>query len=388
TRGIVIDWTAWGSIGMATRGSIPEIMKRAGIEMLEPAAGIPVVRQELENKRRGEVVVAGALGILTAPRDPDGGVVAGEALNERAEGTFDFRVMRADPYEGVVLSTVLDPKEPFLDHHRIEGIPVMPGVMGVELFAQAARTLFSEAQVTAVRDVQFAAPFKCYRDEPREGIVTVSIVDGVHGKRAHCKLESVQLIKGADKPPEPKLHFSATLALSVDRPSVSKREVPVPKANGGAVVKEDLYRAYFHGPAFQVLETTRVAEDGSVLMGRLQQPMPALTRNGGALLTAPRLLELCFQTAGVIEIGSTRKLGLPSRIDEVRVYAGADDAGVRAAQVRVDKADDGLRFDAVVTDEAGVVLLEVVGYHTAALPAQLDEATWAPLEAGLGGFNV
>ena len=30
TRGVVIDWTAWGGIGMATRGSIPKVMEVAG----------------------------------------------------------------------------------------------------------------------------------------------------------------------------------------------------------------------------------------------------------------------------------------------------------------------------------------------------------------------
>ncbi|MEW5988536.1 MAG: SDR family NAD(P)-dependent oxidoreductase, partial [Chloroflexota bacterium] len=43
TRGIVIDWTAWGGIGMATRGSIPKMMEMAGIEMLPPEVGIPTV---------------------------------------------------------------------------------------------------------------------------------------------------------------------------------------------------------------------------------------------------------------------------------------------------------------------------------------------------------
>ena len=388
TRAIVIDWTAWGGIGMATRGSIPEIMKRAGIEMLDPVAGIPVVRQELEEGRRGEVVVSGALGILTALRDPDGGASAGELLAGSAKGTFPLKVLRSDPYEGLVLTTVLDPKQPFLDHHRIEGIPVMPGVMGVELFAQAARALLPKANIKAVRDVQFAAPFKCYRDEPREAIVTIRIVDGAHGKRAMCSLHSIQTIKGADKPAEPKLHFAATLVLS-DGPQVTdKREVPAAKDGGGTVGKGDLYKAYFHGPAFQVLETTHVTNDGKSLLGRLQLSMPELTSAGGGLLTAPRLLELCFQTAGVIEIGSTRKLGLPSRIDEVRVYEGADDVGTRAAQVRVDNDGEGLKFDAVVTDESGGVLLEVVGYHTSALPTQMDEATWAPLKAGLGGLSV
>ena len=30
TRGIAIDWTAWGGIGMATRGSIPKMMETGG----------------------------------------------------------------------------------------------------------------------------------------------------------------------------------------------------------------------------------------------------------------------------------------------------------------------------------------------------------------------
>ncbi len=34
TRALALDWTAWGGIGMATRGSIPKIMAKAGIELL------------------------------------------------------------------------------------------------------------------------------------------------------------------------------------------------------------------------------------------------------------------------------------------------------------------------------------------------------------------
>ena len=60
TRGIALDWTAWGGIGMATRGSIPKIMEAAGIDMLPPEAGIAWIGRELTaGPFRGEVVVAG-----------------------------------------------------------------------------------------------------------------------------------------------------------------------------------------------------------------------------------------------------------------------------------------------------------------------------------------
>ena len=66
--GIALDWTAWGGIGMATRGRIPEIMKEAGIDMLDPAEGLPVIRKALQAGFSGEAVVGRRLGVLLAPR--------------------------------------------------------------------------------------------------------------------------------------------------------------------------------------------------------------------------------------------------------------------------------------------------------------------------------
>ena len=60
---------------MATRGSIPKMMEMAGIDMLPPEAGIAWIGRELTaGPFRGEVVVAGQLGIMMAERDPTGGL--------------------------------------------------------------------------------------------------------------------------------------------------------------------------------------------------------------------------------------------------------------------------------------------------------------------------
>ena len=74
-RGVAIDWTAWASIGMASRGSIPKMMEMAGIDMLPPQDGVPVVRRELTAAGPGtEVLVAGSLGALLEERHPTGGL--------------------------------------------------------------------------------------------------------------------------------------------------------------------------------------------------------------------------------------------------------------------------------------------------------------------------
>ena len=56
TRGIAIDWTAWGGLGMATRGSVPKVMELAGIEMLPPGGGHRLDRARADGgpvQRRG-----------------------------------------------------------------------------------------------------------------------------------------------------------------------------------------------------------------------------------------------------------------------------------------------------------------------------------------------
>lgn len=382
---------------MATRGSIPEIMKRAGIEMLDPDVGIPLVRQELAKGRTGEIVVGGKLGILVEPKDTDGGANPKTAVASarKAPLAWTFKALRSDPYEGIVLSATLDPKHPYLNDHRIDGVAVMPGVMGLELFAEAVAAIDASATVVEIDNATFAAPLKCYRDQPREALVTVQLLLDNNERVARCTLHSVQAIKGSDQPAEPKLHFSATLRLGTTLPKGESQGAAVIQAQGPTVSRADLYKAYFHGPAFQVLATTAQSEDSSRLYGMLQRPMPPMMKANDkadqtqpAWLTAPRLLELCFQTAGIIEIGSTRKLGLPSRIDRVRLFEGADEA--RAVHARVEAkglASEALSFEAVVTDQEGRMLMQVSGYHTSALPAPLDELTWKPLNAAVKGLK-
>ena len=53
-------------------------------------------------------------------------------------------VVAADVLHGLVVQTTLDPvAQPFLDHHRIDGTAVLPGVMGMEAFAEVARLLLA-----------------------------------------------------------------------------------------------------------------------------------------------------------------------------------------------------------------------------------------------------
>ena len=148
TRGIALDWTAWGSIGMATRGSVPKIMEMLGIDMLPPEVGVPTIRRELTYSGfKGEIVVGRRLGALMSEQDVTGGLDTDKvkALLASRERPLPMigAVKAARLYGGLEVETTLDPQiQPFLFDHQIDGTPVLPGVMGTESFAELATLLF------------------------------------------------------------------------------------------------------------------------------------------------------------------------------------------------------------------------------------------------------
>ena len=128
---------------MATRGSIPKMMELAGIDMLPPEAGIPLIRRELTaGGTSGEIVIAERLGVLLNEWDATGGLdpSAPEAWkNSAAQGPMIGNAASMSVQRGLTIECTLDPAvQPFLHDHQIDGTPVLPGVMGIEAFAEAA----------------------------------------------------------------------------------------------------------------------------------------------------------------------------------------------------------------------------------------------------------
>ncbi|HEY7076346.1 MAG TPA: SDR family NAD(P)-dependent oxidoreductase, partial [Solirubrobacteraceae bacterium] len=376
TRGITIDWTAWGGIGMATRGSIPKMMEAAGIDMLPPEIGVPAVRRELQAQGDGgEVVIAGALGILLEERHPTGGLDV-DAV-ELPGGPMTGRVAAMTVAGGLEIRTELDPsRQGFLDHHRIDGTPVLPGVMGIEAFAETARALVPSHTVTALEDVELLSPFKFYRDEPRTLELRALIRADGDDLVADCRLVGRRTLLGGEE--QETVHFTGRVRLGRNGPAAPNAEPPA-APDGTDVGHDAVYKVYFHGPAYQVLDRA-YRHDGEVV-GLMAGELPP-NHEPAELPTimTPRLIELCFQTAGVWEIGTEGRLALPLHVDRVVRYAGADEAGTLAAIVHP-RAEGGI--DAEVVDERGRVRVQLEGYRSVALPQPIEEAVLAPLRAAV-----
>jgi hypothetical protein len=379
TRAIAIDWTAWAGIGMASRGSIPKMMELAGIDMLPAEHGTPVVRRELTAAGPGaEVLVAGALGILAAERAPAGGAdpaVLGAALaGPMADGTAALA-----PDGSLVVTTTLDPSgQGFLDDHRIDGTAVLPGVMSIEGFAEVAQALCPGRHVLAIEDVELLAPFKFYRDEPRALELAARVGDGGDGTLvADCRLTGRRALPGQGE--QETLHATARVRLGAAPPGAPTAAVPLEPGGAPALGRETVYGVYFHGPTYQVLDAAW-REDGRVV-GRLASGLPPNHAPAArATVTAPRLVELCFQAAGMWELGTAGRMALPTHVDRVLPYAAAEPTGPTYAVVtpRADGATD-----AEVVGPDGEVLVRLEGYRTIALPGGPPEAALAAIREAL-----
>jgi hypothetical protein len=267
-------------------------------------------------------------------------------------------------YAPLVAETTLDPtRARFLDDHRIDGTAVLPGVMGIEGFAELAQLVVPGARVIAAEHVRFDAPFKFYRDEPRTLRLEAWLYPDDGEVIAECRLIGVRQLAGRDEP-QRTVHFTGRIRLAEAGHPAAKltSERPVLPDAPPSVTAAEIYRSYFHGPAYQVLDSVWASD--RVALGRMAEHLPP--DSDGTLLLDPRRIELCLQTAGIWQIRAHGAgLALPREIDELR-WNGGGAAGPVVASVHA--RDDG-GFDAEVADARGAPHLTMRGYRTSAVDA-------------------
>jgi len=140
----------------------------------------------------------------------------------------------------------------------------------------------------------------------------------------------------------------------------------------------DIYRIYFHGPAYQVL--AKAWQSGDCVMAEMAASLPP-NHSPAAMqvLFAPRLIELCFQTAGLWDICVNGRLALPQHLREVRVHA-VPQATEPLYAVASPDVEPG-QFNVQVVDAAGNCYVELRGYSTIALPGGIDSNLLKALRA-------
>jgi hypothetical protein len=133
---------------MAAGSAMKRVLEERGVDLLPADAGADLLVDLVLARVRGELVVAGRLGDFQT--DP------GHPLLDRVE-------MDGDVIRGYREMSVLS--DPWILDHAIDGVPVLPGVIGLELMAAVANLVRPEATYVGARDVKFESPVKIHGEQ-------------------------------------------------------------------------------------------------------------------------------------------------------------------------------------------------------------------------------
>ncbi len=286
-RAVHLDWTAWDDVGMAVRGGMKTLLTGRGVQLLPADAGAALTVDLVASGQEGELVVSGALGgLLPASEHP-------------MVDSVDF-----DGVDWVLRHTLSLDKDAWISDHSIDGTPVLPGVIGVELMATLAAVAQPGSTYRGIENVIFDAPVKLHRGQPLDIEVRGR---GLTSGGFQCTLSSRRTLKtGRVQRTD---HFTGTVRLGTGpgfeaMPPAFFRSQPL-----GA---EEVYQRFFHGPVFQVLQgADDVTRDGLVARGVVDHgPM-------GAVFSHPLVLEAAFQAAGLHAMVADGLLALPRSIQSL-----------------------------------------------------------------------
>ncbi|MBX2800577.1 MAG: SDR family NAD(P)-dependent oxidoreductase [Myxococcales bacterium] len=319
-RSLHVDWTAWDDVGMAVRGGMRSLLENRGVDLLPADAGAAVLLDLIAAGVTGEVVVAGALGDFEPePTPPPEGAECDHPL-------LDVLEVNGDHARGTRVLT--RSRDPWIVDHAIEGTPVLPGVVGLELMTAVSGALF-ETVATQVHNLRFDAPAKVHRDEPTTVAVDAERV-GPH--KATARLTSTRTLRtGRIQTVE---HFQTELTFgevdAVDGlPSAFLPEEPVDQAS--------IYQRFFHGPAFQVLTGVfNVSADGLAAEARVTPLRPEM-------VTDALVLEAAFQAAGLHRMMVAHQMGLPQTLQQLTILRRATPGEVLSVVVQL--VDDAYHVD-------------------------------------------
>ncbi|MFH1619540.1 MAG: SDR family NAD(P)-dependent oxidoreductase, partial [bacterium] len=356
-RAVAVDMSAYADIGMAMRPGVEAFLKSQGVDFLCPEEGMQALTDELVYGRTPEIVLSGNLGSLDWDKQLE--YVQGTAGGQN--GPFMEKVTRLARNKELLVSKEFSlEKDPYLKDHSIQGTPYVPGVMGLEIFAEAAGLLTGKTPV-GLEHVSFSLPVKLLRNKPVEARIKAVW----KGDAADIKIESDFINPSGLKMGKPRTHFTArTVAAGDPAPLwnvMKKPQTPVLKYSIG---RETIYKAYFHGPSFRVLDGIVSIDPKNVTAIYKKPAAPLWNDPCKKPVFHPMLIEAAFQTCGYNDLHFAKRMSLPDAIGRVLVYRNQEDADMLFIHSSFKGRDNAGKsvYDAFVFDETGRLWVELNDY--------------------------
>ena len=359
-------------LGSPRNFAVCKIQKQSGLIHIESKArksAIPVLTQQ-----SGEFVTAVTSVEVTTPK----------------KAPFIRRVIDLEAGRKLEALCILDPAEDtFLDDHTLgrelavgdrslNGLPVVPLTVTMEIMAEAAALLKPGQIVTGMKDI------RAYRwidlDRSPVALKITAVADGSESVGVKvCESDGNGLIAEAD----------VVLAEGFPEAPVADAFEPIRKRKSIWKPEELYTEGMFHGPTFRGVESVEAwGENGSeaTLIGMTADRFFASTKTP-AFETDAIVLDAAGQLLAYWYVEEHPEIGFntyPYKVDELRLFGPSLKKGEKArGRVRVEKAlPQQLRAHIDVIDDAGRIRMQLIGWEDRPfkLPEAFYRARYKPVE--------
>ncbi len=250
-----LEWTIWSGIGMGERLGTVERLEAIGVDALPFDKAIQIFDDLVSTGATGTICVTGRFG---SQYD------LGDMYSSGAPLRFIDEIRLYYPDCELIVETKLLPgRDLYLEDHKVSGLRFMPGVMGLEAMAQAARRLDPEISLHDIRDISFARAM-CIPDEGL--IIRVAVLKNEAG--------DIEAVIRSDEDNFFDVYMTARFAQS--RPSSTQ----IASTEGQRVClqsSKELYGPlFFHGETFACIDQVLSASSRKVEVSLLSAPQTRL----------------------------------------------------------------------------------------------------------------
>ncbi len=259
-----LNWGPWESSGGMVSPELAQQFAAAGITLISRPAGRRAFVDELLHGRKEdvEVIFGGPLQVQptpTAPEEPD---LALALLNGRS------RVTRPSD-RAIEVVRELDPSfDVYLVDHQLDGKPVMPMAMGLELVSEVASLLApADMRLCAIRDLKVLHGIR-FDEGPR----TIHVTGLLNRVRSDVATVDLRVRTEGDRSPA---CYTATAEFRAKAAAASPIE-PLALVHGRPFpmsVEEAYEKWLFHGPLFAgIVELEGIGDNG--IIARIAPSLP------------------------------------------------------------------------------------------------------------------
>ncbi|MCK5773780.1 MAG: SDR family NAD(P)-dependent oxidoreductase, partial [Thermoplasmata archaeon] len=366
-----VGWSAWADVGMASRGSVKTILEIGGITFIPVEDGVRYGVDEILYGDEREVYYSGSLGPMDSEKLMrwEEGVHKAPSIQEKGYAPLlDSMIEEGDGF--ALYERRLDGvRERFLPDHSIMGTMVMPGVMGMEVFAEAASRLLPDKEFLGLESVSFRKPVNI------KGSTTFRVSAKIEGEKKGVTRISLDLVSDDPRKEGKKIEHYVGTALMGSREGVKHRIEGHPLRPGSVqarILRDEIYKHMFHGDRFRVLSGIDVLKEGELLgtYNRVPDDLfdPSTSFTPGDLISVPMQSEAGFQAAGAYVMDRFHMMALPTKVERLTVHRWMRSDELASVWVRfIENVDNTYTFDFDILDVDGNVTVSVGGYELKAL---------------------